>query len=41
MQLSGRDIYLSCDPFVSEDFKGTEYVGVLGEAIEEFKILFA
>lgn len=36
-----RDIYVSCNHFLSEDFKDTEYLGVLREAIEEFRILFA
>lgn len=36
-----RQIYVSCNGFRMWDFKETEYLEVLREQIEEFRILFA
>ena len=36
-----RDIYVGCNGFVIWDFKETEYLDLLREQIEEFRVLFA
>lgn len=38
---SARDIYVSCNHFFSANFKETEYLHLLRQTIEEFRILFA
>lgn len=38
---NARDIYLSCNGFLMEDFKETEYLDLLRREIEEFRLLFA
>lgn len=38
---SARDIYVSCNHFFAEDFKETEYLHLLRDTIEEFRVLFA
>ncbi|SHF47991.1 hypothetical protein SAMN05444483_101268 [Salegentibacter echinorum] len=38
---SARDIYVSCNHFFAANFKETEYLHLLRETIEEFRILFA
>lgn len=38
---SARDIYVSCNHFFAANFKETEYLDLLRETIEEFRILFA
>ncbi|SKB42481.1 hypothetical protein SAMN05660903_00653 [Salegentibacter salinarum] len=38
---SERDIFVSCNHFFAEDFKETEYLDLLRDTIEEFRVLFA
>lgn len=38
---SARDIYVSCNHFFAANFKETEYLHLLRQTIEEFRILFA
>lgn len=38
---SARDIFVSCNHFFAEDFKETEYLHLLRDTIEEFRVLFA
>lgn len=38
---SARDIYVSCNHFLIEDFKDVDYLEMLRATIEEFRILFA
>lgn len=38
---NAREIYVSCNGFLMEDFKETEYLDLLRREIEEFRILFA
>ena len=38
---SAREIYVQCNTFRAEGFKETEYLEVLRDEIEEFRILFA
>ncbi len=38
---NAREIYVSCNGFLIEDFKETEYLNLLRREIEEFRILFA
>ena len=36
-----RDIYVGCNGFLIEDFKDLEYLEMLRDEIEEFRVLFA
>lgn len=36
-----RNIYVSCNSFSSSDFNETEYLSLLRQEIEEFRLLFA
>lgn len=38
---AARDIYVTCNSFYAEGFKETEYLELLRNEIEEFRILFA
>lgn len=38
---SAREVFISCDILVAEGFKEVEYLDVLQDEIEEFRVLFA
>lgn len=38
---NARQIYVQCNAFLMEDFKDTEYLDLLRNEIEEFRVLFA